>query len=647
MGFYSFIRDKDPFADKFQYSLNGHTGGNSFFGGLFAIISGIFMAFYFFYYFLRCLQRKDIKLNYTVSERNDQNIEIPEDYPIYLTIPLWNKNSPVIRFYPSICVEGSREGESNCTDFEFKNLTEEKFYNGEIDSLEKGKELLYYIDHPNITINKKTYLFFDFYVSSSICSRYKKKKECAQYIIDHLDYFYSRIYIGDYLVDMKQFNEPISFSYFSMDIEFSSTDERMDEITISKFEINTDQGFLFSDEFIQKNITVDDNKKTYSAPFLYEYETDIFGFRIYSVCIEVGTHLYEYSRQYTKIPDVLANTGGMWNTISVIITILLKPYSSFIKKKIFLENIFDFDLRDENEKKRSKKFVRINEPHIELKKSKCPNEIKESTKFKYKSSSIKDIKIQNDGFFEVKNKKTPFGKDESDTRSSGSINCISHNEQKSERKIEINNSNQDMGINEIGENLSKMEEKRQLRQLTFSSKKFKEALFCVNPETKSIKVRTENFKDLNPHHDELKFSCTEQFQYAFNFFGICCDCCFKKNKKMLMFNSLDDIFSQFTDCIYLGIQVQQIDTIKQIILTPEQNAMFNYLSIKSVDLEGNIYSPDGQLIDTKNYWKNTTKTFLDYYNENKNNPPNEIDKKLIDRVDNRINNLQYYIYVKA
>lgn len=104
--------------------------------------------------------------------------------------------------------------------------------------------------------------------------------------------------------------------------------------------------------------------------------------------------------------------------------------------------------------------------------------------------------------------------------------------------------------------------------------------------------------------------------YVFHYYDCLCTWCIKGNKgSPLMLAHLEDIFGNYFEMTYLVPKIEQVDILKKIILNEGQIAIFNYISSYTVNLDGEFIYNKKLKIVPKNYWKDNTKKFSDYYDK--------------------------------
>jgi len=93
----------------------------------------------------------------------------------------------------------------------------------------------------------------------------------------------------------------------------------------------TNKGLIFNN-FIKKNNFTVDSLIDYT---LYNKKEVIFSFTI-----QLNNIIEKYTRNYYKIQDLLAEVGGIYSILSVIIFILLKPFSENLYFEYLINNFF-------------------------------------------------------------------------------------------------------------------------------------------------------------------------------------------------------------------------------------------------------------------------------------------------------------------
>ena len=114
------------------------------------------------------------------------------------------------------------------------------------------------------------------------------------------------------------------------------------EIYIKPQQLDSDEGLIFSDHHFNDSITFDsddfDDASLSENLLLVEFTLNSANNKII------------YHRSYMKMPNVLANVGGLSSVFVFVLQIVCQVFTKFKRDEVILNKIFDFDLNYDNVK---------------------------------------------------------------------------------------------------------------------------------------------------------------------------------------------------------------------------------------------------------------------------------------------------------
>ncbi len=108
-------------------------------------------------------------------------------------------------------------------------------------------------------------------------------------------------------------------------------------------------------------------------------------------------------------------------------------------------------------------------------------------------------------------------------------------------------------------------------------------------------------------------------------------------------DDIDDLF-EIPKIIY---QLKQIENLKQVLFSQEQIALFEYISEDVRDIKGNRIYPRENDINNEKLWSDKMRICWEYKNKlEENQEISSIDKRLLNRLDDRFDNLDFTEEIK-
>lgn len=162
------------------------------------------------------------------------------------------------------------------------------------------------------------------------------------------------IYFENTIVDLNDYKNPIRHTiqndYKSVDLSF----KKIIEISMKNVYVETDNGILFENKYLEKEVKYDEQKFDFYAKEHIEIDKTLFRFEIFA-----SKNVLKIERSYEKISDLLARLGGILKALMVFGFILTKIEFSLIVKRRILNLLFEFPekvLLPENENEKLSKF---------------------------------------------------------------------------------------------------------------------------------------------------------------------------------------------------------------------------------------------------------------------------------------------------
>ena len=293
-------------------------------------------------------------------------------------------------------------------------------------------------------------------------------------------------------------------------------------------EIRTDKGFFLERFYNERYLKFD---KKIETLFLRNEESYYNGESIMSIQIRLSDNIHVQNREYRKMHNVFATTGGYMQMLNTIFSLLIIFPNKFFYDNIIVNNLFDFDL---------------NKNKIHIKRSVKPLKI---IKRKY-MSDLEFLKKESSNIKSNINLKT-FNRDEN-------VNNESRSENKS-RSIFKSNMKFDKSMN-----MSAYE------KINYASK------IDIIPFTTDLKILNNNKlilvrKSKKNEKSTKEMNATEEGHNYIHFnLNICDYLCLgrykKNNKNYNLFNKATLIFKQKLDIINIFNYILQSEKIKEEII---------------------------------------------------------------------------------
>ena len=293
-------------------------------------------------------------------------------------------------------------------------------------------------------------------------------------------------------------------------------------------EIRTDKGFFLERIFNERYLKFD---KKIETLFLRSEESYYNGESIMSIQIRLSDNIHVQNREYRKMYNVFATTGGYIQMLNTIFSLLIIFPNKFFYDNIIVNNLFDFDLN------KSKIHIKRSAKSLKIIKRKYMSDLK---LLKKESSNIKsNIYLKT------------FKRDENvnnDSRSENKIRSIFKSNMKVDKSM----------------NMSAYE------KINYASKidiiPFATDLKILN-NNKLIPVR----KSKKNEKTTKEMNATEEGPYYIHFNLNFCDyLCFgrykKNNKNYNLFNKATLIFKQKLDIINIFNYILQFEKIREEII---------------------------------------------------------------------------------
>jgi hypothetical protein len=146
-----------------------------------------------------------------------------------------------------------------------------------------------------------------------------------------------KLFYSDFSLQLTNYTNPAekSFSFFSDTLDININKKTTMEFSVNN--VTTDYGFLMEKNY-KENLCII-NYSTNTLTSLRSYESLIF----YEVNFILSKYSPVYIRSYMKIPELLANIGGILNVIVIFFGYLSNYLSIYFLNINLMNEIFEFD----------------------------------------------------------------------------------------------------------------------------------------------------------------------------------------------------------------------------------------------------------------------------------------------------------------
>jgi len=360
---FEFIKKLDYMGKEFKLTIEG-SSFKTFFGGLLSIFKACIFLFLCWYYGQDIYKREEpylLKeeqmLNYfPLVNINNQNFN--------LAIRVENVDGLLIDdpriFYYDVIYQ-TWESDNNGIFRNVYNFTTDmetcstKHYDN--DTLYQHKLYNYKCVENNYTIGgdwgSNSILIPRFFVrqcDNTTEKKYNIKCFTDEEILKLHENYYIDTFTQKNVLNPRKYENPVQNTYNYRFKEFNFQDKNVmkQKITYSTAELYTDIGVLFNETHAQNFLefeSVDIDSSPYN-PYLGKY--------VASLEIYISNNHRIYSRKYKKISDALADVGGIFSFIIVVIDVLFSfyvdnAYATFLQRSTLKLNKLVDDIPDQNE----------------------------------------------------------------------------------------------------------------------------------------------------------------------------------------------------------------------------------------------------------------------------------------------------------
>lgn len=372
------LNSLDSFGYSINFTVNSNDKYKSAFGGILSIASGFIWVILFFIFGQNCFLKQN-PTGYSQIKPSVQSVNSLElyDNPFLFGLQIAQNDWKILNideyFYP-IFSFSENDFQSDqfswnrtflkaipCNQVKINNEIDIKYFNlssflcPDFSSI-KEKSLKGTIDDGKFTV-------IDFFLrlcdeNNSNCKSKKKIEELkkrtktwintinpiVEYNINNI----TNSLISKIHFDGRLFN-PFGYSF--------------DELHYSRYKSETDLGDFFKDIETELGFGLSEIKRTSDANLEipekdFDKKNDISTDEnnLYQMSIFFQNKEFYYSRWYMKVPDILAQTGGMIKIIMTMMSILYSFYSKFMFNSFLCENLLFIDDESEEIKENMRKY---------------------------------------------------------------------------------------------------------------------------------------------------------------------------------------------------------------------------------------------------------------------------------------------------
>lgn len=380
----------------------------------------------------------------------------------------------------------------------------------------------------------------------------------------------------DSIINTGLSENPVEYTVKSMYSSLKQETYKIIEVYLKNQTLLSDDGFIFKSSNIFETFKYDYH--TYDDSNLLENKI------LVEIIVQLSKNKSIIKRRYQKIQEVLAGVGGLGNLLNTTFIIISYLFSTVRMHEALLNEIYDYDIE------------RVHK--INIKKIKTHSENNTTNlKKEYSSRVIKRIDL---GKINQEFKKN-----------------YSHRVEGTEIKVKEleslkNNSNNQSDISFVSDN-----NKHQKKSLQ-------------NPE------EIIEFLNERKTRHKLEFSYYEIIKIY-----LCCKNCFYPNlrRKYNLYKKSKSYVLDVLDITFIIQKIEELEKLKIVVFSPEQLALFNYISKQLISLDENKIA-NHKLSSIKSCVNNQEELIRKIINVknrmNSNEEVNGYDRKLFELIDDEL-----------
>jgi hypothetical protein len=346
------IKQIDIFGVPISLRINKMERSKTFFGGLLTIILSCFMLAMFFLNISSLFKRESPTISIEQTFVNNPSINIdPMKMPFGFFLSYINNSNIGEKFdkYFTLRVETKEYNNINITEIltllPVEQCNEEKFPLKKEDAQNAAIKQSTCINSNNYSLfggwdqAQLKYLSFSIYA----CKNSTSEQKCPP-MEEIIEFVRAQPIFFNFIMVEERINvyEYIQFSQFTLRTfyrGFRSDSSKLVELYISNNMLESDNGILYSQKDYYKSMKVD--RLEFDEFDFSPNESQFFNFVIYP-----SKNFYISHRFYVKLPQILANLGGMSRILQITFFVLSSFYSNLAKNQNILNTLFSFDLNE-------------------------------------------------------------------------------------------------------------------------------------------------------------------------------------------------------------------------------------------------------------------------------------------------------------
>jgi len=350
-------------------------------------------------------------------------------------------------------------------------------------------------------------------------------------------------------------------------------------------QVNTDDGWFFSNSHVQTNAMLDENLPDFS------FRKNTFDPYVMWV-IMASKETTICNRKYQRLPEVLGSLAGLFQTqiiICMVFTSLATHVSTLnhiLNKLYYFEDQTSENLKTKKRKQRKKSPLDGSAISMNGLEQKAENN-------NFVTIELAQEQHPRISLPESSPLQTPFGpKNETQSKN----NCLLSAETRRENQKTITTQN-DMiensekvimikrtliNQNDLPQNLIEINEinsKKERDQNEIIEEKKNLANVCTNKEIiipqaiDLILLRQKENKEIESNEGSFSLSCFEYLRYLCRKL-----CCSKKTDKEKLIEKAEEAFINELDVVHIVRKLQEIENLKLLMLEKDQMVLFNYIT---------------------------------------------------------------------
>jgi hypothetical protein len=222
------------------------------------------------------------------------------------------------------------------------------------------------------------------------CNNQTTKVPCKspQEINEFLNGAYFEFYYIDKYINSENFTHPFQYFLNTYFLPLDPFSYKFVDLYLKTANISTDQGFLFQDNYVTSEIMFDYYREQLSV---YKSGTTVIDFYVNS-----SFNFLNMNRNYMKIQDLAAATGGILKVFLVIGLVISRYFNDYKMLENILNTLYNFQMGNDSQTGKDSDDDLNNNRLINLNKKKADESTMVKELQKYALNKVVDVNDDND-----------------------------------------------------------------------------------------------------------------------------------------------------------------------------------------------------------------------------------------------------------